>query len=198
SYLAAIAYNEDFATLSGRTRRNIMAQNLAREDSAVVPSCVFASVGGYYASKQSGLAGVFRRAADDSDWKHALRQMETFAVFVHPRDPYRVLAGTADGVYRSTDRGQKFSRTDFPDRGVQIWSFLQDDADPKRMLAGGSPVSIYRSGDGGATWKRMPDPQLPIHAKMPFSCRVMRFAPHPRRRAQIFAGLGGSGRMRST
>src|SRR5262249_48561476 len=32
SHLAAIAYNEDFATLSGRTRQNIMAQNLARED----------------------------------------------------------------------------------------------------------------------------------------------------------------------
>src|SRR6266498_2611725 len=47
SYLAAMAYNEDFATLSGRTRQNIMAQNLAREDSAVIPSCVFAGVGGY-------------------------------------------------------------------------------------------------------------------------------------------------------
>src|SRR5262252_10857333 len=65
--LQAIAYNEDFAKLSGRTRQNIMAQNLAREDSAVVPSCVFAGVGGYYASKQSGLAGVFRRAADGSE-----------------------------------------------------------------------------------------------------------------------------------
>ena len=68
-------------------RQNIMAQNLAREDGAVVPSCVFAGVGGYYASKQSGLAGVFRRAADDSDWKHALSEIEAFTVFVHPRDP---------------------------------------------------------------------------------------------------------------
>src|SRR5262249_34737344 len=68
----------------------------------------------------------------------------------------------------------------------------------KRMLAGGSPVSIYRSEDGGATWKRMPDPQLPIHAKMPFPCRVMRLAPHPRRRGEIFAVLEVSGVMRST
>src|SRR5262249_28216996 len=198
SYLAAIAYNEDFATLSGRTRQNIMAQNLAREDSAVVPSCVFAGVGGYYASKQSGLAGVFRRAADGSDWKHTLSEIEAFTVFVHPRDPNLVFAGTADGVYRSTDRGQNFRRADFPARGVQVWSFLQDDADPKWMLAGGSPVSIYRSEDGGVSWKRMPDPQLPIHAKMPFSCRVMRFAPHSRRRGEIFAVLEVSGVMRST
>src|SRR5262249_27495668 len=91
----------------------------------------------------------------------------------------------------------KFPPRRLPDRGVQVWSFLQDDADPKWMLAGGSPVSIYRSKDGGASWKRMPDPQLPIHAKMPFSCRVMRFAPHSRRRGEIFAVLEVSGVMRS-
>src|SRR6516165_10062055 len=198
SIFGSYGFQRSFATLSGRTRQNIMAQNLAREDSAMVPSCVFAGVGGYYASKQSGLVGVFRRAADGSDWKHALSEIEAFTVFVHPHDPHLVFAGTADGVYRSTDRGQNFGRADFPDRGVQVWSFLQDDADPKWMLAGGSPVSIYRSKDGGASWKRMPDPKLPIHAKMPFSCRVMRFAPHSRRRGEIFAVLEVSGVMRST
>ena len=161
-------------------------------------SYVFAGVGGYYASKQGGLAGVFRCATDGTDWKHALSEIEAFTVFVHPRDPNLVFAGIVDGVYRSTDRGQNFRRADFPDRGVQVWSFLHDDADPKRMLAGGSPVSIYRSKDGGASWKRMPDPQLPIHAKMPFSCRVMRFAPHARCRGEIFAALEVSGVMRST
>ena len=164
----------------------------------MTPSYVFAGVGGYYASKQGGLAGVFRCATDGTDWKHALSEIEAFTVFVHPRDPNLVFAGTADGVYRSTDRGQNFRRADFPDRGVQVWSFLQDDSDPKRMLAGGSPVSIYRSEDGGASWKRMPDPHLPVHAKMPFPCRVMRFARHPGRSAEIFAVLEVSGVMRST
>src|SRR5215831_9310155 len=37
--LSGDSYNEDFATLSRGTRQNIMAQNLAREDSALVPSC---------------------------------------------------------------------------------------------------------------------------------------------------------------
>src|ERR1700758_483133 len=148
---------------------------LPRRDSVVAPSYVFAGVGGYYASKQGGLAGVFRCATGGTDWKHALNEIETFTVFVHPHDPNLVFAGTADGVYRSTDRGQNFRHADFPDRGVQVWSFLQDDADPKLMVAGGSPVSVYRSEDGGASWKRMPDPRLPVHATMPFSCRVMRF-----------------------
>ena len=94
-----------------------MAQNLAGEERVVAPSYVFAGVGGYYASKQSGLAGVFRCATDDTNWKHALSQVETFAVFVHPHDPNLVFAGTADGIYRSTDRGENFCRADFPDRG---------------------------------------------------------------------------------
>jgi hypothetical protein len=175
-----------------------MAQNLTPGGPVVTPSYVFAGVGGYYASKQGGLAGVFRCAANDTDWKHILSEVESFTVFVHPQDSNLVFAGTADGVYRSTDRGQNFRRADFPDRGVQVWSFLHDDADPKLMLAGGSPVSIYRSEDGGASWKRMPDPRLPVHAKMPFPCRVMRFAPRPGRRGEIFAVLEVSGVMRST
>jgi hypothetical protein len=166
-----------------------MAQNLAREECAVAPSCVFAGVGGYYASEQRGLVGVFRCAADGTDWKHTLSEVEAFTVFVHPRDSNLVFAGTADGVYRSTDRGQNFRRADFPDRGVQVWSFLHDEIDHKSMLAGGSPVSMYRSKDCGASWERLPDPHLPVHAKMPFPCRVMRFARHPRHRGKPMTDL---------
>lgn len=79
----------------------------------MAPSYVFAGVGGYYASKQGGLAGVFRCATDANAWKHALSEIEAFTVFVHPLDPNLVFAGTADGVYRSTDRGQNFRRADF-------------------------------------------------------------------------------------
>ena len=61
-------------------------------------SYVFVGVGGYYASKRSGLAGVFRCAAEGTDWKHALSEIEVFTVFMHPRDPNLVFAGTADGI----------------------------------------------------------------------------------------------------
>jgi photosystem II stability/assembly factor-like uncharacterized protein len=162
-------------------------------------SHVFAGVGGYYASKdQKGLAGVFRSTSGGGDWQHALSDIEAYTVLVHPRDPNLVFAGTADGIYRSTDRGATFKRADFPGRGIQVWSFMADAADPKRMLAGGSPVSVYRSEDGGASWKRAPNLQLPLYAKMPFECRVMRFAPHPQRAGEIYAVLEVSGVMRST
>ena len=44
----------------------------------------------------------------------------------------------------------------------------------------------------------MPDPALPQHAKMPFNCRVMRFARSPLRPNEVFAVLEVSGVMRST
>jgi photosystem II stability/assembly factor-like uncharacterized protein len=165
----------------------------------IVMAHVFAAVGGYYgAADKSGKAGVFRRDTDAADWSYVLKDLETFTVFVNPRDRNIVFAGTMDGVYRSTDRGATFKRANFPDKDVQIWSFMIDPANPKRMLAGGSPVSVYRSEDGGESWRKLPDPALATRAKMPFACRVMRFAPHPRKPNEIYAVLEVSGVMRST
>jgi len=161
-------------------------------------SQVFAGVGGYYGGNQGNLAGVFRRDAEGADWQHVLTEPEAYTVFVHPRDPNLVLAGTKDGIYRSTDGGATFKRANFPDAGVQVWSFLPDPADPKRLLAGGSPVAIYRSDDAGESWTRQAVPQLPDRGKAPFAVRVMRFARRPGRPDEIYAALEVGGVMRST
>src|SRR3984957_17141966 len=106
-------------------------------------SHVFAGVGGYYGGNQGNLVGVFRRDAAGADWQHVLKEPEAYTVFVHPRDPNLVLAGTKDGIYRSPDRGGPLKRPNFPDSGGQVWSALPHPADPQRLLAGGSPASIY-------------------------------------------------------
>src|SRR5438552_18709054 len=104
-------------------------------------SNTYAGVAGYVGRpNEKGNVGVFRRTVAGGEWQHVLTHLETHAVFVHPTDPNVVFAGTADGVWRSTDRGAKFQRTSFPDKGKQIWSFLVDSRDAKRMYAGGSPV----------------------------------------------------------
>ena len=128
---------------------------------------------------QKGTVGVFARPAETGRWEHVLTGHETYTVNVHPTNPNVVFAGTADGVYRSTDRGKSFQRTNFPDKGVQIWSFLVDANDRKLVYAGGSPISMYRSEDTGETWRELPDPGMPDRAVMPFACRVMRMAQHP-------------------
>ena len=116
---------------------------------------------------------------------------------VHPTDPNVVFAGTKDGVYRSTDTGKTFQRTNFPD-ARQIWSFLVDcrtirswfmpAARRSRFIAARIPA---RRG------RKLPDPGMPDRAVMPFACRVMRMAQHPKKPGTIYAALEVNGVMRT-
>src|ERR1700683_5315657 len=96
-------------------------------------SNVYASVAGTVgrSDKDRGAVGVFRRAAGGEAWEHVITDYDSNVVSVHPTDQNVVCAGTHDGVYRSTDRGKTFERANFPDKGMQIWSFLVDAGDPK-------------------------------------------------------------------
>ena len=161
-------------------------------------SNVYAAIAGYVGrADQKGSVGVYVRQARAERWDHVLGDVESWVVHIHPADPNVVFAGTSDGVYRSTDRGKSFSRTNFPDKGRQIWSFLVDSHNPKLVYAGGSPISLYRSEDTGETWVALPDPGMPDRAVMPFACRVMRMARHPKKPNTIFAALEVNGVMRT-
>jgi photosystem II stability/assembly factor-like uncharacterized protein len=169
------------------------------EDEMAAGANLFAGVAGYVGrASQKGLTGVFRRASGADTWDHVLKELEAFSVFVHPKDSSVVLAGTSDGVWRSTDQGATFARTNFPDSGRQIWSFLADRTNPNLIYAGGSPVAVYRSEDAGASWRKLPDPAVPDRAVMPFACRVMRMAQHPSKPGEIYAALEVNGVMRTT
>jgi len=160
---------------------------------------LYASVAGTVgrSDKDPGAVGVFRRPAETGVWEHVISEHSSNVVHVHPTDPNIVFAGTHDGVYRSTDRGKTFRRANFPDKGMEIWSFLVDAGNPKLVYAGGSPVAVYRSEDSGETWKRLPDPNMPTRCVMPFACRVMRMAQHPGKPGTIFAALEVGGVMRT-
>jgi photosystem II stability/assembly factor-like uncharacterized protein len=159
---------------------------------------LYAGVAGYVGRPdQKGSVGVFRRAGG-GDWQHVLSHLETFTLTVHPSDPDVVFAGTADGIWRSSNRGATFERADFPDKDKQIWSFLVDSRDAKRIYAGASPVDIYRSEDCGQSWRRLPHPNIKNRASAPFAVRVMRMVQHPRRPDEIYAALEVNGVMRTT
>jgi photosystem II stability/assembly factor-like uncharacterized protein len=160
---------------------------------------IFAGLAGYIGRPdQRGKVGVFRRTADGGDWEHVLTAPETHTVCVHPADPVVVLAGTADGVWRSRDGGATFARARFPDEGKQIWSFLVDAGNPQRIYAGGSPLDVYRSDDAGESWRRLPRPAVATRAPCPFPPRVMRMAQHPRRPEEIYAALEVNGVIKTT
>ena len=161
-------------------------------------SYIFAGVAGYVGRPEAvGKVGVFRRPAAGGEWSHVLPDLETFTVNVHPKDPNVILAGTNDGVYLSNDQGATFKRAQFPDKGKQIWSFIVDSRDAKRLLAGGSPIDIYRSDDTGASWRKMPNPNIPERCKGPFAHRVMRMVQHPTRPDEVYAALEIAGAART-
>jgi photosystem II stability/assembly factor-like uncharacterized protein len=145
-----------------------------------------------------GLIGVFRRDAAGDRWSHVLEGIDVFSLRIHPRDPQVVVAGTADGVWRSTDGGASFRRSAFPGERTQVWSFLFDAGEAGRILAGCAPLSLYESRDDGASWKRLPDPVLPPALDMPFEVRVTRLAERPGTTGELYASLEVRGVMRST
>jgi len=162
-------------------------------------SNIYVGVAGYFGKPDHpGKVGVFQRAAKGGDWKHVLGNVQAFTVFVHPGDPEIVFAGTNDGVWRSTDRGATFRRTAFPDDKKEVWSFMVDSRDPKKMLAGASPIDVYRSEDAGQSWRKLPTPKIGTHCKGPFASRVMRLAQHPTKPNEIFAALEINGVMHSS
>ena len=161
-------------------------------------SYIYAGVAGYVGRPEAvGKVGVFRRSTAGGDWSHVLPDVETYTVNVHPADASVVLAGTKDGVYLSTDSGATFKQAAFPDKGMQIWSFQADSRNPARILAGGSPLNVYRSEDKGQSWKKMATPPVKNRCTGPFAHRVMRMVQHPTRTDEVYAALEIAGAMRS-
>ncbi len=155
---------------------------------------------GAWSTKDGGVGGLYRAEAGSGRWErltNGLPDLNVQAVTVHPANPEIVYAGTADGPYRSTDRGDHWERLGFPDRDMQVWSIAPHPTDPRTLYAGASPVAVYRSDDGGDNWRRMADPPMPDRVKMPFACRVMRFAPNPVQGDEVYATLEVGGAMRS-
>ncbi len=146
------------------------------------------------------VGGVFRRAVGDDRWEPLTKglpdETNVQAITVHPTNPEIVYLGTQDGPYRSTDRGARWERLDFP-KDRQVWSILVQPNNPRVIYAGTAPVGVFRSDDAGATWRGLPKAVLPERVKMGFACRVMRLAADPARPQEVYATLEVGGVMRT-
>lgn len=158
---------------------------------------LFAAVAGYVGRPDAtGAAGVFRRdSAPGGEWRHVMDACQAHFVLVHPQAPEIVLAGTVDGVYRSSDGGATFERARCPEPRSQVWCFAVDAGDPRRVWAGASPVGVLLSEDWGESWAALPDPGLPARLSAPFASRVLRLVQHPAEPETLWAALEFGGAM---
>jgi photosystem II stability/assembly factor-like uncharacterized protein len=152
-------------------------------------------------SRPETRGGVFRRAIGDDRWEHLTKGLpavtDVQAITVHPESPEVIYLGTRSGPYRSADRGERWERLGFPD-DTEVWSILVHPTNPRTLYVGTSPVGVYRSEDGGDTWRRLPRATQPERVKMKsFVCRVMRLAADPARPDELYGALEVGGVMKS-
>jgi photosystem II stability/assembly factor-like uncharacterized protein len=130
--------------------------------------------------------GVYHSTDGGQHWAHlGLAQTSQIArVLLDPRDPQRVLvAALGDpfrdsaerGVFRSTDGGKTWTKTLYAGPAVGASDLAMDPKNPDVLYAGlwrfrrsawhltsgGADDGIYKSTDGGASWKRVTGNGLP-------------------------------------
>ncbi|HEX5759816.1 MAG TPA: hypothetical protein VF121_11525 [Thermoanaerobaculia bacterium] len=97
----------------------------------------------------AGLAGPRPLAAAVDRWSSTGPDVATVrALAVAPTG--EVYAGTPFGVFRSTDRGGRWSRLDPPRGSFQVHHLAVDPGDPRRVYAADNDFgALYRSTAGG-------------------------------------------------
>lgn len=127
-----------------------------------------------------GLGGVWRSADAGRTWKNiGLKDgRHIIRLVVHPRDPNTVWAGVMGhlfgpnqerGVYKTTDGGKTWKRTLFVNNQTGVSDLVMEPGNPDvwyagtwrlirtpySMESGGEGSGLWKSTDGGETWKNI-------------------------------------------
>jgi hypothetical protein len=118
------------------------------------------------------------------------------ALAVHPHDPRVLYLGSADGLFRSGDGADHWTRVESPLSGLEIWSILLMPHDPNVILVGACPSRLFRSADGGRTWT---EPAVSMLQECPriMRTRVTTLTADPTAPPTVWAGVEIDGLFRS-
>jgi photosystem II stability/assembly factor-like uncharacterized protein len=146
------------------------------------PSIVWAGTGEAWAIRDSDVIGdgVYKSLDAGKTWTHAgLDETGRIArIIIHPTNPDIVFACAVGrvtgaqqerGVFRTTDAGQHWERVLFVDENTGCSGLSMDTKNPRTlvagawqvemhpwaMLSGGAGSGVYKSTDGGTTWRRL-------------------------------------------
>jgi photosystem II stability/assembly factor-like uncharacterized protein len=168
--------------------------------------------------------GVYKSTDAGKTWTHlGLHDSQMIAMIdVDPRNPDRLFVAVLGhpygpnaerGVFRSTDGGRSFDKVLYRDEYTSANDVRIDPSDPNTVYAalweqqqgyseatafGGAPAGIFKSADGGTTWKPLAEGLPPVLeanlAIAPSNPRVIYAVVAPAVPAGAAAGPGGGGR----
>lgn len=124
--------------------------------------------------------GVYLSEDGGKSWtnKGLKESQQIGAIVVHPKQPYTVwvaaygphrTSGGERGVFKTTDGGKTWANVLHPSEHTGVWELKIDPRDPDVLYAvahqrqrflntsvmGGDESGIYKTTDGGTTWKRL-------------------------------------------
>jgi photosystem II stability/assembly factor-like uncharacterized protein len=148
-------------------------------------------------------AGLYR-SRNGATWEridNAFKTVpEVHAILTDERKPTSVTIGTQTGIFRSDDQGDTWRQLSAPAPGLAVWSLTRHPTDADIILAGYEPSMVYRSGDDGKTWEKLPVcasfPHVTAGPEMPK--RITSIAIDPASPREIFASVEIGGLLKST
>ncbi|HXG17804.1 MAG TPA: YCF48-related protein, partial [Methylomirabilota bacterium] len=145
--------------------------------------------------------GLFRLAVGSNEWRSLTTGLpdraEVRTIAIHPENPQIVYVGAQDGPYRSLDGGDHWERLNFPEKNLVVWSIVFDPKNPRTLYLGTAPPAIFKSEDGGESWRRLRITNPVGLVQMGFPCRIIRLAVDPTNTQEVYAGLEVGGVIRS-
>ena len=127
--------------------------------------------------------GVYKSTNGGATWTSTPLATTAFALALSPSTPARLVAGTGEGTWRSTDGAGSWSEANTGMVNTGIVS-LATATQPGPVYAGGGNGKVYRSDDGGGSW-------LPNPPDISFE-RVSALAVDPTNASIVYAGTFGT------
>jgi photosystem II stability/assembly factor-like uncharacterized protein len=125
------------------------------------------------------------------------------ALAVHPHDPKVIFLGCEQGLFRTTDGGNEWSRVESPFDGRQVWSILLFERPVANapgsdiaLLVGTCPAGLFLSEDGGKSWS-MPTARILQNCPRIMHTRVTCLVADPEVPDTLWAGVEIDGIFRS-